>query len=74
MLNGDSEFEILKIKRTCDMNSALGSVVPLAMFEKKKGRNCLRISVYHLADPREPADDEDEPVIKLNASGSKDDS
>ena len=36
--------------------------------------NCVRNNVYHLADPREPADDEDDPVIKLNASGSKDDS
>ena len=50
--------------------------------EKKKGEeisnifnlNCVRNNVYHLADPREPADDEDDPVIKLNASGSKDDS
>ena len=32
MLNRDSEIEILKILRTCDMNSTLGSVVPLAMF------------------------------------------
>ena len=32
-------------------------------------RNRVRNNVCHLVDPREPADDEDDPVIKLNASG-----
>ena len=32
MLNRDFEIETLKILRACDMNSTLGSVVPLAMF------------------------------------------
>ena len=40
MLNRDFEFEsLIKIcVRTCEMNSTLGSVVPLAMFCKGNGK------------------------------------
>ena len=47
MLNRDSEIKILNILRACDMNSTLGSVVPLAMFVHVKEMAMIVINAIH---------------------------
>ena len=48
MLNRDSEFEVDQhLCGTCEMNSTLGSVVPLGMFQLKTSTLCHANSPLH---------------------------